>query len=148
MLPTENTHADRHADHRLHLHLVHEREDRRNCGSPSRAPLLSAGEGSCVLLAGADRQCRSALRQELGRTLSEGTVFIEADEAWEVLQQAPASRIVILTGDLREVSADTITRLLGRHYPTLPVLSLDDGPALVARDAEPLAAIDSARDAI
>ncbi|HEY7933765.1 MAG TPA: hypothetical protein VID48_08070 [Solirubrobacteraceae bacterium] len=103
--------------------------------------------GSCVLLAGADVTLRTALRRELSLTLSPGTVFIEANEAWEVLQQAPASRIVMLTGDLREVSAESITRLLGRHYPSLPVLTLDDNPVL-DQHADPLAAIDSASDAI
>lgn len=87
---------------------------------------------SCVLVAGADQSRRAKLRQELSRTLAPGTVFVEISEAWELVQQAPGSRMVMLTGDLHEASAESITRVLGRRYPDLPVLRLDEAPVLDA----------------
>lgn len=87
---------------------------------------------SCVLLAGADETGRQKLRQELSRTLKPGTVFVEASEAWEVVQEAPGSRMVMLTGDLREASAESIMRVLGRRHPDIPVLRLDEVPVLDA----------------
>jgi hypothetical protein len=85
-----------------------------------------------VLLAGLDEAPRRKLRQELSRTLAPDTVFVETSEAWELVQQAPGSRMVMLTGDLREASAESITRVLGRRYPGLPVLRLDEAPVLDA----------------
>jgi hypothetical protein len=117
-----------------HLRLVdsstlHEDTNRQADEWP-RQTVSPRPTGSCVLIAGRDEQCRLALRQELGRTLAPDTMFIEASEAWEVLQQAPSSRMVMLTGDLREVSAKSITRVLGRRHPSLPVLTLGENPLL------------------
>lgn len=112
-----------------HLRLVN--SDRENQGHrPENACPRQAY--SRVLLAGSDEARRSKLRAELSRTLAPGTVFVETSEAWEVVQQAPGSRMVMLTGDLREASAESITRVLGRRYPGLPVLRLDEAPVLDA----------------
>jgi hypothetical protein len=80
--------------------------------------------GCCVLLAGADAGQRALLRRDLSLTLPRETVFLEASEVWEVVQLAPNSRMVMLSGDLADMRADALTRLLGRRHPWLPVLSL------------------------
>lgn len=112
-----------------HLHLVDPVTVGHDC-RPENAGAYQTRPR--VLLAGSDETHRQKLRQELSRTLAPGTVFVEASEAWEVVQQAPGSRMVMLTGDLREASAESITRVLGRRYPGLPVLRLDEVPMLDA----------------
>jgi hypothetical protein len=79
-----------------------------------------------ILLGGADERRRSELRQELRTTLSASTQFIEAKAAWEVLQQAPLSRMVMLTGDLDDIGTESLTRLLARRHPGLPVLTFEE----------------------
>jgi hypothetical protein len=83
---------------------------------------------SYVLLAGSSEDRRRELLAELSRTLTPSTRFREASVAWEVLQQAPTSRMVILSGDLDDISAESLTRLVGRRHPWLPVLTLDQAP--------------------
>jgi hypothetical protein len=116
-----------------HLHLVDSDRARQGC-QPENAwwPWGTEPRQRCsrVLLAGSDEAHRQKLRAELSRTLEPGTVFVEASEAWEVVQQAPGNRMVVLAGDLREASAESITRVLGRRYPGLPVLRLDEVPIL------------------
>jgi hypothetical protein len=82
-------------------------------------------EVTSVLLAGADACRREALRAELSATLPPRTPFSEAEEVSEVLERAPSSGVVILTGDLDDADADSLVRLLGRRHPRLPVISFD-----------------------
>jgi DNA-binding NtrC family response regulator len=81
-----------------------------------------------VLLVGADPSRRAALRVELGGTLSGQTVFAEADAAFEVLEQAPTSRLVVLAGDLEDVCVESLIDMLARRHPLLPVISMDAVP--------------------
>jgi hypothetical protein len=78
-----------------------------------------------VLLAGADAARRAMLRAELSATLPPRTPFSEADELSEVLGCAASSRMVILAGDLEDVDAESLMRLLGRRHPLLPVINVD-----------------------
>ncbi|HEX4837356.1 MAG TPA: hypothetical protein VFV03_02375, partial [Solirubrobacteraceae bacterium] len=77
-----------------------------------------------VLVAGADASKRSRMLGELRGLLPASTCFLEAHETWEVIAAAAGSRMVVLTGDLGDVSAESLVRLLGRRHPTLPVLAV------------------------
>jgi hypothetical protein len=61
---------------------------------------------------------------ELRGLLPEGTSFAEACETWQVLARAGESRMVILTGDLGDISARGLMRVLSRRYPMLPVIAM------------------------
>jgi hypothetical protein len=116
-----------HVSNPMSLRLIEGTGDQR----PERQACASFAERerrSYVLLAGSSEDRRRELLAELSRTLTPSTRFREASVAWEVLQQAPSSRMVILTGDLNDISAESLTRLVGRRYPWLPVLTLDQAP--------------------
>jgi hypothetical protein len=85
-----------------------------------------------VLLAGADARRRTILRAELAATLPRRTRFSEADEASEVLERAPFSRMVVLAGDLDDTGAESLMRLLGQRYPQLPVVCVEEAPMRAA----------------
>jgi hypothetical protein len=111
-------------------HLSGLERSARGLTGPSQA---AGGEGSgefpaTVLIAGPDPTARAAVQQELGRVLPERTPFAQAATLWEVLMQAPDSRMVILSGELEDVPADSLLHMLGRRHPGLPVVSLDDLP--------------------
>jgi hypothetical protein len=80
-----------------------------------------------ILVVGADAGRRATLLRELMATLPSNTAFEEAGEVWEVLQHAPSSGVVMLTGDLQDVSAESLMNLLGNRHPRLPVVTLDAG---------------------
>ena len=86
-----------------------------------------------VLLAGADPRRRAQLRAEIGATLPPRTAFAEADAVCDVLERAPASRLVILAGDLGDGSAESLVRLLGSRHPQLPVVTIESGMPRVSR---------------
>ena len=78
-----------------------------------------------VLLAGADERGRAILRAEFGATLPHRTRWVEADDVAGVLERAAYSRMVILAGDLHDADVESLTRLLGRRHPELPVICVD-----------------------
>jgi DNA-binding NtrC family response regulator len=77
-----------------------------------------------VLIAGADAAARTHMLEELTDQLPAGTLFAHANETWEVIAAAATSNMVVLAGDLGEMSGESMMRLLGRRYPTLPVLAV------------------------
>jgi hypothetical protein len=81
-------------------------------------------DGDYVLVAGADAPARSRMLAELRSLLPPGTRFVEAGETWEVVARAAGSRMVVLAGDLGEVSCASLLRLLARRNPELPVLAV------------------------
>jgi hypothetical protein len=83
------------------------------------------GRMAHVLVAGADTSSRLRMLGELRNLLPASTRFLEAHETWEVLALAAGSRMVVLTGDLGDISTESLVRLLGRRHPTLPVLAVD-----------------------
>lgn len=102
--------------------------DARQASSEARssgAKTDDVEERTRILLAGADADRRATLRKELTSTLPPSTQFEEAGEVWEVLEHAPSSGVVMLTGDLLDVSAESLMNLLGDRYPKLPVVALD-----------------------
>jgi hypothetical protein len=90
-------------------------------------------ERSRILIAGADPRRRAAVLADLTEALPVDTPFGEAGAAWEVLEQAPSSGVVMLAGDLDEVTAESLMHVLGHRHPSLPVVALglfaDGGPA-------------------
>jgi hypothetical protein len=83
-----------------------------------------APEHSRILVAGADADRRAAVLRDLSEALPDDTQFGEAGAAWEVLEQAPSSGVVMLAGDLDEVTAESLMHVLGHRHPSLPVVAL------------------------
>lgn len=77
-----------------------------------------------VLVAGADSGARSRMLAQLRGMLPDGTQFVEAGETWEVVARAFDSRMVVLTGDLGDLTAPALMRVLSRRHPLLPVVAL------------------------
>lgn len=77
-----------------------------------------------ILIAGADAEQRAAVLRDLSESLPADTPFGEAGAAWEVLEQAPSSGVVMLAGDLDEVTAESLMHVLGHRHPSLPVVAL------------------------
>jgi hypothetical protein len=82
----------------------------------SRSPILVVGEAS---------PRRDALLADLTETLPPGTRFQELSSLGDLLEQAPASRMVILDGGLPGVPASVVARILAQRHPRLPVIRLD-----------------------
>lgn len=101
--------------------------------APSTRERAAAQASSRILVAGADPQKRAAVLRELSEALPHDTQFGEAGAAWEVLEQAPSSGVVMLAGDLAEVTAESLMNVLGHRHPSLPVVALgvltSSGPA-------------------
>ncbi len=79
---------------------------------------------SRILVAGADPEQRAAVLHDLSEALPPNTQIGEAGAAWEVLERAPSSSVVMLAGDLGEVSAESLMQVLGSRHPSLPVIAL------------------------
>ncbi len=93
--------------------------DERSVPAPQTPP-----ERSRILIAGADPERRAAVLADLTEALPADTKFGEAGAAWEVLDQAPSSGVVMLAGDLHEVTAESLMHVLGHRHPSLPVVAL------------------------
>jgi hypothetical protein len=96
-------------------------DEQRRPPAPSKKGGMSAGN---VLVAGADASGRRRMIQEMRGLLPEGASFVEAGETWQVLGLAAQSRMVIVVGDVGEVSARGLVNVLGRRHPMLPVIAL------------------------
>jgi hypothetical protein len=100
--------------------------DRRAARAREERPSLRlVDERSPILVAGSDTPRRAALLDDLTETLPEGTCFEEVSTLGEVLERAPASRMVILNDALDDVSAAALMRILSLRHPRLPVITLD-----------------------
>jgi hypothetical protein len=93
-------------------------------GQQTAARRAAANARSRILVAGADSEQRAAVLRELSEALPSDTQFGEARAAWEVLEQAPSSGVVMLAGDLTEVTAESLMHVLGHRHPSLPVVAL------------------------
>ncbi len=103
------------------------REHEPVAGEPEQqiaARRAAANARSRILVAGADPEQRAAVLHELSEALPSDTQFGEARAAWEVLEQAPSSGVVMLAGDLAEVTAESLMHVLGHRHPSLPVVAL------------------------
>jgi hypothetical protein len=96
------------------------------CDEASVAQAQVPSQTAHVLVAGSDEHGRSRMLEELRGLLPQSTQFLEACETWQVLARAAGSRMVVLTDDLGDVSAESVVKLLGRRHPTLPVLAVGE----------------------
>lgn len=100
-----------------------ERLESASCPTyPTTSERASAG---LVLLAGGDAGEREAVLSDLRRTMPGGTTFRQAGALWEVLAQAADSSMVVLSGELDEVPAESLMHMLAHRNPALPVVSVD-----------------------
>jgi hypothetical protein len=99
---------------------------RRNARGESRATgAHSKGAGEpLVLVAGGERSSRAEVMRDLTATMPANTRFDEASDAWEVLALAGESRMVVLSGDLGDLSAKSAMNMLAHRLPEVPVVSL------------------------
>lgn len=77
-----------------------------------------------ILVAGGDAQRRGTLVRELAERMPQGTSIREAEATWQVLEQAPSSRLVMIAGDIEGSSPESMMHLLGSRHPQLPVVAL------------------------
>jgi hypothetical protein len=96
-------------------------------------PILRLLHNSHVLIAGGDPLRRASLLDELARSMPSDTPFTEASAISDVLERAPGSRMVVLSGDLDDASAETLVRLLGHRHPRLPIVSIGAPAAMPGR---------------
>lgn len=94
--------------------------------SVASRPLEGHSGEAFVLVAGADAASRTRMLEHLRKLFPKGTEFAEAGETWEVVAQAGDSRMVVLTGDLGDLTARGLMRVLSRRHPLLPVIALGD----------------------
>ena len=92
-----------------------------------RPALHIVNGGRPLLVAGADSARRGALLEDLIETMPEDTCFEQASQLSEVLELAPTSRMVILSGGLEDASARALMGILGQRHPTLPIINMDPG---------------------
>jgi hypothetical protein len=96
--------------------------DERHAASAS---VDEAAADAPVLVAGRDPLRRAEVLHDLSETMPAGTRFEELGALWEVLAWAPASRAVILSGELDDVPAESLLHTLGHRHPGLPVVSVE-----------------------
>ena len=87
----------------------------RGCGCPQR---------SQVLVAGSSAERRAELIEELAESLPRDTPVCEAEEVWEILEQAPHSHLIVLAEDPGARTADPLVHLLAHRHPRLPIVAV------------------------
>jgi DNA-binding NtrC family response regulator len=102
---------------------------------------LTPERHSRILIAGADPEQRAAVLHDLSEALPANTLIGEACAVSEVLEQASFSSVVMLAGDLGEVSAESLMHELGSRHPSLPVIALGLSGDRGARAAAASAAV-------
>jgi len=109
------------------LHLLDDAEgvgSSRRLERPKAEDKAVTQERGYVLVVGTDVHARAHMLCELRDVLPSGTSFLETEETWEALALAEASQMVVLVGDLAELSGASMVRLLALRQPTLPVLAV------------------------
>jgi hypothetical protein len=90
------------------------------------------------MIVAAQARRRAAIHRELAAALAPETAFAHAGNVWEVLAQAPRCGVVMLAGALPDVSVRTLSELLGRRHPWLPIVVLDAPEAQAVTGEEPI----------
>jgi hypothetical protein len=103
-----------------------ERAASRPALAPAPEPAsVAAPAAAPVLIAGRDPARRAQVRQDMCEVMPAGTRFEELGTFWEVLVYAPSARMVVLSGDLEELPAESLLHTLAQRHPDLPVVSLE-----------------------
>jgi hypothetical protein len=122
---------------KLRLTSKRGRSAKRACDANSPQLRLlgdSAPSEKPILLAGGDRAARDAVQRDLAQTMPPSAAFEQAGAIWEMLVRAPDVSMVILSGELDEIPAESLMEMLAHRHPSLPVVSID------ARDDDVLSA--------
>jgi hypothetical protein len=93
--------------------------------APADVPAIASAPRAPVLIAGRDAARRAEVRRDLSETMPAGTRFEELGTFWELLVQAPAARMVILSGEVDELPAESLLHTLAHRHPDLPVVSVE-----------------------
>jgi hypothetical protein len=111
------------------LRLLPERGSSVSCtdAKPPTLRLLASPEPSKnpVLVAGGDDGARAAVLGDLATTMPPSTVFEQAGAIWELLVRAPKCSMVIVSGELEEIPAQSLMQMLVQRSPEVPVVCLD-----------------------
>jgi UDP-N-acetyl-D-mannosaminuronic acid transferase (WecB/TagA/CpsF family) len=101
-----------------------ERARAQRTGRRAALAATAETEQATVLIVGAQPGARAKMQRQLHELLPAGTPFVQASETWEVVARASSSRLVVLTGDLCDLSARGLMRVLSRRHPLLPVIAV------------------------
>src|ERR1700730_10856229 len=87
---------------------------RRSAATPSHVDdqAAPACEPGTVLIAGHDPARRADVLDQLAKTMPQSTRFEQAGSFWEVLVQAPSSRMVIISGELDDGPPESLQHTL------------------------------------
>jgi hypothetical protein len=96
----------------------------RLLGSPS-APAQRVAKDHPILLAGGEQSDRTAVLSDLASSMPASTSFEQAGAIWEMLARAPQSKMVILSGELEGIPAQSLMQMLGHRHPEVPVVCID-----------------------
>jgi hypothetical protein len=91
----------------------------------ARSDRVSREDASPILIAGRDRASRAEVLDTLSEVMGPGAAFEQAETFSEVLLRAPASRMVVLSGELDGIPPESLRRMLAHRHPDLPVATLD-----------------------
>jgi len=98
---------------------------RRPSGRFERSGRVSREDALPILIAGRDRVSRAEVLDTLSETMGPDAAFEQAETFSEVLLRAPASRMVVLSGELDGIPLESLRRMLAHRHPDLPVATLD-----------------------
>ena len=99
--------------------------ERRPPARFERSDRVSREHPSPILIAGRDRASRAEVLDSLSEEMGPDATFEQAETFSEVLLRAPASRLVVLSGELDGMPPESLRRKLARRHPDLPVATLD-----------------------
>jgi hypothetical protein len=90
---------------------------------------LAVRDGACpersqVLVAGSSAERRAEIIEELAASLPRDIPVREAEEVWEILEQAPHSHMVVLAEDPGARTVDPLVHLLAHRHPRLPIVAV------------------------
>jgi hypothetical protein len=95
--------------------------------APPKLRLVATGAEDVrpVLVAGSDVQGRASVCRQMARTMPPSTAFEQAGAVWEVLVRAGESSMVILSGELEEMPAESVMQMIAHRHPEVPVVCLE-----------------------
>jgi len=101
--------------------------ERRSPARFERPHRVSREDASSILIAGRDPASRAEVLESLSEEMGPDATFEQAETFSEVLLRAPASRMVVLSGELDGMPPESLRRKLARRHPNLPVAPVDGG---------------------
>jgi hypothetical protein len=106
--------------------LPREESTRREAGQAPRCAAVHSGHARRpVLIAAGSESDRRQMLRDFSASMPASTVFEETGQIAEVLERAPRSSVVILGGELEQLPAPSVMRMLGHRHPDVPVVCLD-----------------------